>query len=285
MLATALLLGGRGLVPAPPAGAAPVGSTPCVFFGEAHACQSTDPSVTLEVLNQHETSQCDFHESWSWGDGSPGGEVTLRGSIEGSTQLLGSHTYTAPGTYKIEVTGYVVSEEPNPELICEAPPVEYSFTLLPGAGTMPPGIRDSSVAPVLSSLAETHNRWRAGTALARLARSGSHPAPPVGTVFSFGLNETATVRMSFAREAVGRRVGGSCTPATRTNRRRRRCRLTVPAGALSFTAHPGRNTAYFQGRISVSRALPPGSYVLTITATNGAGQRAAARSLRFTLLR
>ncbi len=91
--------------------------------------------------------------------------------------------------------------------------------------------------------------------------------------------------MSFAREAAGRRVGGRCTTATRNDRRRPQCRLAVPAGALVFTAHPGRNTAYFQGRISVSRALAPGSYVLTITATDGAGQRAASRSLRFTLLK
>ncbi len=285
MLATALLLGGHGLAAAAAGGAAPAASTPCVFFGEAHACQSTDPHVTLEVLNEHETSQCAFHESWSWGDGSPGGEVTLQGSIEGSTQLLGSHTYTAPATYKIEVTGYVVSEEPNPELICEAPPVEYTFTLLPGSGAPAPGVRESSEPPVLTALAESHREWRAGTALARLARAGGHPAPPVGTVFSFGLNETASVRMSFAREAAGRRVGGRCTPATRNNRRRPQCRLAVPAGALSFTAHPGRNTAYFQGRISVSRALAPGSYLLTVTATNGAGQRAAARSLHFTLLK
>jgi len=281
VLATALLLGVQGAAAGAPAGAA---STPCVFFGEAHACQSADPQVTLEVLNQHETSQCAFHESWSWGDASAGGEMTLRGSIEGSTQLLGSHTYAAPGTYKIVVTGYVVSEEPNPELICEAPPVEYSFTLLPGSGGPAPIVRESSPAPVLSALAESHRKWRAGTALAHLAGSGSHPAPPVGTVFSFALNETASVRMSFVREAAGRRVGGRCSAATRTNRRRPRCRLAVAAGTLSFTAHPGRNTAYFQGRISVSRALSPGDYELTITAANAAGQRAPARSLHFMLL-
>jgi hypothetical protein len=106
----------------------------------------------------------------------------------------------------------------------------------------------------------------------------------VGTAFSFSLNEQASVKLSFVREALGRRAGGRCVPATGKNRLRRRCRLASPAGALSFTAHPGSNRAYFQGRLSVSRALVPGDYELTVTATNDAGQRSAPRSLHFTVL-
>lgn len=267
---------------APPAG---VGA-PCVFWGEAHACQSTDPNVTLEVINQHETSQCAFHESWTWGDGTPNGEASLRGSIEGSTQLLGAHTYAHPGTYKISVTGYVLSEEPGLDFTCEAPPVEYSFTLLPSSGVLgEQEARESSPPPIVTGFIQSHRAWRAGTALARLAGSGGHPPSPVGTSFSFNLNEKAAVKLSFVRETVGRRAGGRCSPATRKNRLRARCRLSSPVGALSFTAHPGQNRAYFDGRISVSQALAPASYELTLTATNAAGQRSAPRSLHFTVLR
>jgi hypothetical protein len=283
--ATAALLanwqGAAGAATAPPAGVA----APCVFWGEAHACQSTDPHVTLEVINQHETSQCAFHESWTWGDGTPNGEASLTGSIEGSTQLLGTHTYTHPGTYKIGVTGYVLSEEPGLDFICEAPPVEYSFTLLPSSGVS--GVqetRQSSAPPIVSGFAQSHRVWRAGTALARLAGSRGQRPSPVGTMFSFNLNEKAAVKLSFVREALGRRAGGRCAPATRRNRLRARCRLSSPVGALSFTAHPGQNRAYFDGRISLSQALTPASYGLTLTATNAAGQRSAPRSLHFTVL-
>jgi len=58
------LLGSASAVPS--AGAAP-SSTPCVFFGSGHACESTDPKVTLAVINEHETSLCTLHESSPWG--------------------------------------------------------------------------------------------------------------------------------------------------------------------------------------------------------------------------
>ena len=185
LLATVLLAGALtaagGVGVASGAGAPPSGvAAPCVFWGEAHACQSTDPTVTLEVINEHETSQCEFHESWAWGDGTPGGETTLRGSIEGSTQLLGTHTYTQPGSYRISVSGNVVSEEPGLDFVCEVPPVEYAFTLLPAA----PGsggvlgskeTREASAPPVVSGFTQSHPSWRAGAALARLAGSGGIP--------------------------------------------------------------------------------------------------------------
>ncbi len=286
---SALLLGGHvaalaATSPAPAAGGR------CVFWGEAHDCQSTNPTVVLEVLNQHETSQCLFHESWSWGDGSSEQEASLRGSIEGSTQLLGTHTYARPGTYTVSVNGYVAAEEQDLEYVCEAPPVEYTFTLLPGSsgggqgegGVL--GSQESSTPPAVTDLAQTHTRWRSGTALARLAASG-RPSRPLGTVFSFDLNEQASVKLSFLREAAGRRVSGRCSTATRSNRSRPRCTLAIPSGALSFTARPGSNRAYFQGRISASQALTPAAYELTVTATNAAGQRSAPRSLHFTLVK
>jgi hypothetical protein len=145
--------------------------------------------------------------------------------------------------------------------------------------------RESSAPPVVSGFAQSHRAWRAGTALARLASSGGHPAGPVGTIFSFSLNQQATVELSFVREAVGRRVGHRCAPATRRNRRRAHCTISSPVGALSFTGHAGQNRAYFDGRISVSQALAPASYGLTLTATNAAGQRSAPRSVHFTIER
>ena len=108
---------------------------------------------------------------------------------------------------------------------------------------------------------------------------------PVGTIFSFTLNQKAAVKLSFVRQTPGRRVSGRCAPANRSNRTRAHCRLSRPVGALSFTAHPGQNRAFFDGRISLSQALVPAGYALTLTATNAAGQRSTPRSLHFTVLR
>ena len=273
--------GVAGAATAPPAGSA----APCVFWGEGHACQSTDPNVTLEVLNQHETSQCAFHESWTWGDGTPDGEASLRGSIEGSTQLLGTHTYTHPGTYKISVTGSVLSEEPGLDFICEAPPVEYSFTLLPGSGVL--GVqeaRESSAPPIVSGFAQSHRAWRAGTALARLAGSGGQRRSPVGTVFSFNLSEKAAVKLSFVREALGRRLGGRCLPAIPRTVRGRAAGSRVPSGRSPTRPTPARTRPTSTAASRSRRRSPQASYGLTLTATNAAGQRSAPRSLHFTVL-
>jgi hypothetical protein len=59
----------------------------------------------------------------------------------------------------------------------------------------------------------------------------------------------------------------------------------VVKGTLSFTGHSGKNRVSFQGRISHSKKLLPGTYTLVITATNAAGQNSAPSRLSFTILK
>jgi hypothetical protein len=125
---------------------------------------------------------------------------------------------------------------------------------------LPPGPAGPSRRPVLQNVRQSAARWRGGDRLARISRSRA----PTGTVFSFSLNEQATVKFSFARRA-GRR--------------------TVPAGGLRFPGHGGTNRVAFQGRISPSKRLSPGRYTLAITATNSAGVRSVPRSLSFTIVK
>lgn len=54
---------------------------------------------------------------------------------------------------------------------------------------------------------------------------------------------------------------------------------------MTFTAHAGANKVAFQGRISPSKKLPPGTYTLIITAANAAGQRSSPESLSFTIVK
>jgi hypothetical protein len=138
--------------------------------------------------------------------------------------------------------------------------------------------------PVVRDAHQSASRWREGGALAQISRSRRHRLP-MGTTFSFTLNEAASARLAFTQAASGRRVRGQCAAATRRNRRKHRCSRTVTAGALSFAGQAGSNTVRFEGRVSRARKLRPGRYTLVITATDAAGQSSAPAELTFTVAR
>ena len=106
----------------------------------------------------------------------------------------------------------------------------------------------------------------------------------MGTKFTFTLNEPAVVSFVFARQVRGRKVGGRCVAPSARNSGRRPCARSVAAGALSFSAQRGVRSLAFQGRLSRTRALPPGSYIVVLTAVNAAGQRSPPRRLAFTIV-
>jgi hypothetical protein len=147
----------------------------------------------------------------------------------------------------------------------------------------PPPFRPAGpVAPVLAGLRESHRVWRGGSRLAKIARGRR---PPVGTVFSFTLSEPARVVVTFIQPARGRKVRGRCVAQTHFNRHKTSCRRTLTRGTLSLAGHSGADRISFQGRLSSSRRLVPGAYTATLTATNGARQRSAPVSVRFTIVK
>jgi len=139
-------------------------------------------------------------------------------------------------------------------------------------------------APVLAGLSETAKAWREGTAPARIttATDSRKKKLPVGTTFSFTLNESAHVRFVFAEPASGRKVGKACVAPTGRNKHKHRCTRIVIAGTLTFSGHAGNNKVRFEGRISKNKKLKPGSYTLLATAT-ALGKRSATRALQFTI--
>jgi hypothetical protein len=167
---------------------------------------------------------------------------------------------------------------------CPSPPAPHrSFT---PSSTPPAASGSSTVAPVVSRAAQSNATWRVGNGLARFsANKHKKRQPPTGTTFSFSLNESASVSLSFTRQLEGRKLGGRCVAKTRKNRKRKACTRIEAAGALTFNAHAGINTVAFQGRMSSSKRLKPGRYTLTILATNSAGQRSAPISLSFTIVK
>ncbi len=140
--------------------------------------------------------------------------------------------------------------------------------------------------PIVTGAHQSTSRWREGNKLAQIAgkRHRKHKKPPVGTTFSFVLNEQATVTFSFTQRVSGRKVGRNCVAETRKNRKRKTCKRTVTPGTL-LNWRAGPNKVVFQGRISHHKKLKPGHYTLVITATNAAGQKSAGQKLTFTIVK
>jgi ELWxxDGT repeat protein len=153
------------------------------------------------------------------------------------------------------------------------------------APASPPAARLAK--PVISGAHQSHSTWREGSKLAHAsgAAAAAKRRPPVGTTFSFRVNEQATVAFAFTRRVVGRRAGRRCVAKTRSNAHRKPCKRTVTAGTLSFAARAGARKVTFQGRLSRGKRLPLGRYTLLITATNAEKVRSAPVGLTFTIVK
>jgi hypothetical protein len=162
---------------------------------------------------------------------------------------------------------------------------DQAFTTTAGApgGTVTPISTPTTVRPIVSDVKQSHRRWRTGSKLARLSATATHKAP-LGTTFSFKLNEAASIVFKFTQPAIGRKVNGKCIAQTNKNRARHACKRTLTRGTLSFAAHTGADKVVFQGAISRSKKLKPGSYTCVISATSR-GLRSPPKSLGFTIVK
>jgi DNA-binding beta-propeller fold protein YncE len=240
------------------ASASPTGS-PSAFDGSA----SSDPDGAVARFD------------WSFGDGTSAPNAGARPT----------HTYGAAGRYTVtlQVTdnaGCSAAELFTGQMAyCNAGPAVMSATI--GVPVAPSVLAPSPPPPTITAAQQSVSRWREGNKLAQMSR---RKRLPVGTTFSFSLNEQASMSFRFTQQVRGRKVGHRCIAQTNKNRHRASCRRTVTAGTLSFAGHSGTNKVVFQGRISRSRKLKPGRYTLVMTATNFAGARSAPVSLSFTIV-
>jgi DNA-binding beta-propeller fold protein YncE len=204
------------------------------------------------------------------------------------------HTYAAPGTYVASVT--VTDQDGCSTALIFTGQTAYcnggssaTATRVVSVPAAPTATTPSVIVPSITRVSQSHRRWRLGRMLPSIATAAQSKSKtgraPVGTTFSLSLNERASVSFTFTQQVSGRRVGHRCVAQTNKNRRKRACKLSVMAGTLSFAGHAGTNKVAFQGRLSRSRKLKPGTYTLTITAANSAGARSAPASLRFTIVR
>jgi hypothetical protein len=133
--------------------------------------------------------------------------------------------------------------------------------------------------PKITNLKVSAKRWLLGGRLASVSRL------PVGTKISFRLDEAARSTVVFQRAQPGRRVGGKCVKPTAANRSRRACVRYLAAGKLSsFAGKAGANRVKFQGRLSRSKSLAPGTYRVVVRARDAAGNAAAKNGPSFTIV-
>jgi len=182
------------------------------------------------------------------GEGEFGTNVAL--SADGATALIGAWRDNS-GTGAAWVFMNQAAEPEPPTTEPTVPPQPPCCGPDPGK---PPHVL------LVQNVRQATTRWREGNRLATVSRART----PIGTTFSFSLNDQAAVTFSFTR-----RVGGR----------------TVTAGRLTFAGHNGTNKVAFQGRVSAKKKLKPGHYTLVITAADSAGTRSAPKSLSFTIVK
>jgi uncharacterized repeat protein (TIGR01451 family) len=283
--------------PQPPAGTCDIGAFESAPFADLAISQSASPNpVTVGATLTYQLIATNNGPDTATGvtlqDTLPAGATLVStsassGSCAGSAPVSCSLGTLAPGAsarVTIAVRPSQAGVAANTANVAGSPTdpnpannqSQLQTKVLPAAATA------RATPPIVGDLAQSHRSWREGTALAGFARK--RKLAPLGTTFSFTLNEQASVSFAFTQLAGGRKVKGKCVAQTKKSRHKPACHRTVTRGALTFTGQGGKNKVSFQGRISRSLKLPPGSYTLVVTATNAAGH-SAPKSIGFTILK
>jgi PKD domain len=197
--------------------------------------------------------------SWGFGDGQSGSGETL------------THTYPKPGAYKVTVTSTDGLGNPNT--------ATGTITIAPRTSTAPP-----PSPPKLSQVSQRHKRWREGSKAATIARKRKSGRPPVGTSFSFRVNQAARVTLTFTQSSAGRKVKGKCQTPNKPNRKRPSCQRTLTRATLGFSVSAGHHAVKFQGHAG-KKKIPLGAYTLHVEATNATQQHSRTATLKFTVVK
>ncbi len=180
--------------------------------------------------------------------------------------------YTTPlGT--VQSAAYVadVNGDGRPDLIVGWNTIQIFLNeqVAPPVGPpIDPPAASQPIAPSLRDLRESARRWHEGSTR---GNSNRKKALSDHTTFSFSLSEQATVSLSFTHYTTGRSVHGTCMTRSTADVYHKACKRTLPDGTLTFAGHSGSNAITFAGHISRSKTLEPGTYTVTVTATNIAG--------------
>jgi len=160
----------------------------------------------------------------------------------------------------------------------------------PGDGAHGPSSASTSVevaaaAVIVTRFGLTNNPFVVGArgtpAFGRAARVRGHKR---GTAFRYTLSDPARVKIAIVQRLPGRRRGKRCVAPTRKLRKARGCPRLIGKGTLTRISHKGLNRIAFSGRIG-SKALAPGRYQATLTASDGPGRTSRPRTIFFTIVK
>ncbi len=239
------------------AGGSDCGSGSCLGTGgNGNCCAASSAEVYEPATN-----------AWSLTEPVTTGAYHLATALQGEGVLITGGSFTPlpmPGLDTAEIyASHYAPDEPT--------------TVIPQA-TRPP-----LISPRIGKVNESHRTWRTSLRIAGVTRRDKRA--PAGTTFSFMLNESASVRFSFAQRLKGRMSKGKCLAHASRPRHKHTCGLDEYRGAFSVVGHAGENKVNFRGRISRSVSLGPGRYVLELKATNSDGALSSAVLLSFTIVR
>lgn len=204
-------------------------------------------------------------------------------SVDSADQITAIAPASTASTVDVRVSGPGGSSEVSPA-------DRYTFTALPTTTptttTASPTTKTTvggglGAKPIVTGFNESSSRWRRGRSLPHIS---SAQGSPVGTTFAFSLNEPASVNLTFTQSVPGRRVAGRCVAPANRNRGRRRCKRTLLVGSFALAGRAGLDKVRFQGRLSGTKTLKPGNYLVSLTARDAYGLRVVSRSLGFTII-
>jgi len=127
----------------------------------------------------------------------------------------------------------------------------------------------------ITGLRQTWFRW------SERHTPGAHG--PVGTAFSFSLDQAARVTLRFFRAASGRVQGGRCISPSLAVHGAQPCTRSVASGVVSLARAAGADHVSFDGNTTAGR-LVPGSYTVFVSATGTSGGPSVAVSLHFAIV-
>jgi hypothetical protein len=202
-------------------------------------------------------------------------------SVDSAGQITAIAPATGASTVDVHVSGPGGSSEVGAadKYTFTAPatstaPASASNTLVQG------GLGQGITKPAIGGFSESATRWRRGRSLPRITTASS---VPVGTTFSFSLNEASTATFTFTHSVPGRRARRRCVVPNPGNAQKAKCRRTVVVGSFAVPGKTGLNKVRFQGRLSSTKTLGPGSYSVSIDAHDAAGG-SVPRSLPFSIV-
>jgi hypothetical protein len=137
-----------------------------------------------------------------------------------------------------------------------------------------------ATTPTISALTETNRVFAVGRASTAITGRTASARTKRGTVFSFLLDQPATLTIAIRIDVRGRRRCHSGSPEAGGERR---CTPIIMVATLTRSADAGRNRVPFSGRIG-RRPLKKGRYEAAFTATDGAGN-SSVQVLRFVVVK